>query len=174
MNEKAEKNFFNNSYVNNFLFACPKLKLTGFRAVDLILPGYTVDTTDVTTGKIIERLPGLVWRPDYFVVTWLLDESWSTYVEILKWCLQIKAADETEVEGLLSSASVVVLDNHNKGVVSFRYDKFFPVGVNQVSLSSNSGVASPVYGVATFALTDIAVDEINGYEYEDVQNLVRL
>nr|CAI3971277.1 tail tube [Ochrobactrum phage ORM_20] len=173
MDERVAKNFHNESFVDNFVFTCPKLKLSGFKAVNCILPGYSLDTTDVTTGKIIEKLPGLVWRPDNFAMTWLMDESWATYIEILRWMLKIKAADELEIENEISNASVTILDNHQKGVVSFRYDKFFPIGVNSISLESNSGVASPVYGVATFALSDIIMDEINGYEYEDVENLVR-
>ena len=173
MNENVKKNFLNDSYVNNFLFACPKLPLSGFKAVDIIMPGYSVEATEVVTGKIVEKLPGLVWRPDYFVMTWIVDESWATYIEILKWCLAIKKADEEQLEPLLSSATAVVTDNHGKGVVAFRYTKFFPIGINSISLSSNSGVASPVYATATFAMTDIEVDEINGYEYEDIENLVR-
>lgn len=168
-----DKNKFNNSYIDNFLFNCPQLNLTNFKAVDIVLPGMSLDTSDVQTGKIIERLPGLVWHPDNLVITWVMDEDWRTYIEVLSWILKIKQTDEEQLPDVVGSASVVITDNHGKGKLSFRYTNFFPIGINSITMASNTGVAPPIYGVAAFALTDIVVDQINGNEYEDLENLVR-
>ena len=173
MSEKVEKDFFNDAYVNNWGFACPRLKKLQNRVVDIVMPGYSIDPTSVPTGGYIENIPGLVWRPDQMVVMWLMDEGWSTYVEVLKWILKIKQTDEEQLPDVVSTASVILRDGHGAGVASLRYDKFFPVGVNSISLSSNSGVPSAVYGVATFGLSDITLDEINGNEFEDLDDLVR-
>ncbi|QIW87850.1 tail completion and sheath stabilizer protein [Agrobacterium phage OLIVR5] len=167
------KDKLNNSHTDNFVFTCPKLPKTSLRAVDIIMPGISLDTTDIPIGQIIERLPGAVWRPDDLVLTWIMDEKWETYMEVLSWTLKIKTSDETEIPSLVSNASLTILDNHGRGVVGLRYTSLFPRGVNSISFSSNSGVAPVVYGIATFGLSNIEVDTINGNVYEDSENLVR-
>ena len=132
--------------IGNYLFTIgdkPNLQfsVTGSNVADI-----TLNTTYFPTGDKDIYLPSNKIETDPLVITFLISEDYSEWLEIYKWILNVKnSASMNRYEELFQTCELTALDSQNQPTVRFQYSDCFPItleGIQYVTDDENNRIAS--------------------------------
>ncbi|AKE44746.1 putative head proximal tip of tail tube protein [Sinorhizobium phage phiM9] len=149
-----------------------RLKDVSFKATRVSLPGFSFTTTGVDFPNIELNIPGLKFRSDPVVITFLVDENMTNYFECLKWLVKCRYYEESDLlTDVLQDFTINLLDNHERTSVSFRYTGGFIQGIDSIDFESSVNEASPVKATVTLRYQNVEIDAYNGKDKETVLSL---
>jgi hypothetical protein len=111
----------------------------------------------VRVGTIPEAPSSLTFSE--LIVTFILDEDWKSYEEIMNWMIYtvnqnytppIDATKDSTKMPTFSDISMVMLTNNNVGNKTFRYRDCIPTAISSIPLDSQRDDVTPTTFTVTF------------------------
>jgi hypothetical protein len=160
----------NNLNGNTHQLVINSLAKVSFKTKRLRLPGFSFLETGVDFPNQQFNIPGMKFRPDPVVATFIVDEDMTNYFECLKWLVRCRYYDETELlSTVLEDFTINIFDNHQKSSVSFRFTGGFIQSLDGLDL--DTGSSEPATCTATLLFQNMEVDQYRG---QDAVNIVGL
>lgn len=111
--------------------------------------------------------PGENFDFGQFSVTFLVDEYMKSWLELHDWMRSMKAVDSfkdyEDASTHYSDASIIVLNNKQKPIVSVRIANMFPISLGAIDFNATDTTPEPVVASATFAYSHYEVEKLPAY-----------
>ena len=144
-----------------FQLAIQKLPNTILNVTSAILPGITVEDTEVQTPFKVIRYPDRVVYND-FVIKFKVDEDMANYREIFDWMVNIGRPGEfgtpnpnglfpnDQYSNFVSDGTLLILNSANKNNIEVRFKDLFPVAISDLEFTSQESDVTYIDATATF------------------------
>ncbi|QGZ13914.1 tail tube [Rhizobium phage RL38J1] len=172
MTSNPSNNELNNLLSNNHQLVVNRLERASFKTVRVSLPGFSFVPTVLDVPSQEFYLPGMRFRADPVIISYIVDEDMSNYFECLKWISDTRNYDETEIlTEVLSDFTVNLLDNHQRSSVSIRYTGGFIQGLDSLDLDSRTAAPPVLVNTLTLRYQNVEIDLYKGDNKETIQGM---
>jgi len=142
----------NDSYGRNYQLHFGRIPNLSFQLTGCPLPTLSIGQLIQPTPYHDIPNPGDKITFDPFLVEYIVDENFASYLEIFNWIHECRAGNPLSADrsNLKSDATLEILTNNMTPILSFRFEGLFPTVLGEVQLTTQNGTDVSV-GTATFA-----------------------
>lgn len=142
---------------------CPTVT---YFAQDWILPGLNLATSVQSTPLIQIPHPGNMVTYNDFYVTFVIDEDFKNYMEIVKWIKDIGHPDNLyqyekaseNIDGIVSDITLSILTNQRRPNKRLTMRDCFPYNISDVLMDNNGAEGPDITATTTFKVMNWEVE----------------
>lgn len=154
-------NNFNTNNKFNFIISSERFKGNKFQpyVVGATLPGFSLGLTEIPNSVRRVSLPGNSLEADDLTITCAADENLDSWYEIYKWITDIRDSAEIDEKNILSDASIIIMNNNHREVMSFNFKEMFPFILSPLEYTTAGTDIEFQTFTVTFKYIDFDVDK---------------
>ena len=159
MNQPKDVNFLSPL---GFRFSLRRAPHINFFCTDVDIPSFDLGTADMPTPFKVIPLPGDRPRFGDLTLTFKVDEKLQNYLEIFNWMVKIGFPDNFDQyasiekapvgsgQGVVSDATVTVLNSSMDPTTEFRFENMYPSSLSNIGFTTSNTTGNYITARATF------------------------
>ena len=123
----------NVSHRTNFAISFEKIPNAVFQIRNAVLPSVSIGETRVPNPSVDYSIPGDKIDFEKFTFSFLVDENFDNYNEVLKWIMDMRSPENNgQGEDILSDATLMILSNNKNPIRNFSFKDCFPIYIGAI------------------------------------------